>query len=398
LLTLLRPSLNSQMMQGLANTYRESGWLPEWASPGHRDCMIGSNSASLIADSYLKGIRGYDINLLWEALVKNSKNEGPLGSVGRKGVQFYNQLGYVPYDMGIAENAARTLEYSYDDYCLWKLASSLGKPQAEIDTFAKRAQYYRNLYDPSTRFMRGRNKDGSFQSPFNPYKWGDAFTEGNAWHYTWSVFHDPDGLIRLMGGKAAFNAKMDSIFTAPPLYDFSYYGVRIHEITEMLIAGMGQYAHGNQPIQHALYLYAWSGEPWKTQQRVQQVMNQLYTPAPDGYCGDEDNGQTSAWYVFSAMGFYPVCPGSGEYVMGTPLFDRISLHFENGRTFIIDAQQQNENSIYIGQARMNERDWTRNFIRHEDLVKGGMLQLQMQDRPNRNRGTRDEDRPYSMSR
>jgi predicted alpha-1,2-mannosidase len=398
LITLLRPSLNAHMMQGLANTYRESGWLPEWASPGHRDCMIGSNSASLIADSWLKGIRGYDINLLWEALVKNSQNEGPLSSVGRKGVHYYNQLGYIPYDLDIPENAARTLEYSYDDYCLWKLATSLGKPQAIIDTFAKRAQYYRNLYDPATRFMRGRNQDGSFQSPFNPYKWGDAFTEGNAWHYTWSVFHDPDGLIGLMGGKASFNAKMDSVFTAPPLYDFSYYGVRIHEITEMLIAGMGQYAHGNQPVQHALYLYAWSGEPWKIQQRVRQVMNQLYTPAPDGYCGDEDNGQTSAWYVFSAMGFYPVCPGSGEYVLGTPLFDRISLHFENGKTFIIDAPQQNEHSLYIGQARLNEMEWTKNYIRHNDLINGGMLQMQMQERPNRSRGTKDEDRPYSMSR
>jgi predicted alpha-1,2-mannosidase len=298
----------------------------------------------------------------------------------------------------IQENAARTLEYSYDDYCLWKLAITLGRPQSEIDTLAKRAQYYRNLYDPATRFMRGRNKDGVFQSPFNPYKWGDAFTEGNSWHYTWSVFHDPDGLIGLMGGKAAFNAKMDSIFTAPPLYDFSYYGVRIHEITEMLIAGMGQYAHGNQPVQHALYLYAWSGEPWKTQQRVRQVMDQLYTPAPDGYCGDEDNGQTSAWYVFSAMGFYPVCPGSGEYVLGTPLFDRISLHFENGKTFIIDAPRQNEEALYIGQARLNELEWTKNFIRHPDLINGGMLQLQMQERPNKSRGIKDEDRPYSMSR
>ncbi len=179
---------------------------------------------------------------------------------------------------------------------------------------------YKNLFDPTHKLMRGKNKDGQFQSPFNPLKWGDAFTEGNSWHYTWSVFHDPQGLIDLMGGNKEFNNMLDSVFSVPPIFDESYYNAVIHEIREMQIMNMGNYAHGNQPIQHMIYLYDYSGEPWKAQKWVREVMDRFYTPAPDGYCGDEDNGQTSAWYVFSALGFYPVCPGSGEYALGTPLF------------------------------------------------------------------------------
>ncbi|MBN2001200.1 GH92 family glycosyl hydrolase, partial [candidate division KSB1 bacterium] len=302
--TLMYRELNARIMQGLVNTYKESGWLPEWASPGHRNCMIGSNSASIIADSYIKGIRGYDVEALYEAVLKNSENEGPLSSVGRYGVDYYNKLGYIPYDVDINENTARTLEYSYDDFCIYRLAEALGRPLAEINRFKNRAENYRNVFDSVTGFMRGKNTDGSWQSPFVAEKWGDAFTEGCAWHYTWSVFHDPQGLIDLMGGRQKFAGKLDAVFTTPPVFDYSYYGIQIHEITEMVIAGMGQYAHGNQPVQHTIYLYNYTGEPWKAQERVREVMDILYTPLPDGLCGDEDNGQTSAWYVFSALGFY----------------------------------------------------------------------------------------------
>jgi len=353
LTTIINPSLNSLMMEGLANTYRESGWLPEWASPGHRDCMIGSNSASIIADSYLKGIRGYDINTLYEALLKNAENEGPLSSVGRLGVKEYNSLGYVPYDGGVNENVARTLEYAYDDYTIMKLAQALGRPQSEIDLFEKRSQNYRNTFNPKSSFMQGRNKDGSFQSPFIPEKWGDAFTEGCSWHYTWCVFHDIKGLQDLMGGKVKFAAKLDSLFTAPPLFDFSYYGYQIHEITEMLIADMGQYAHGNQPIQHGIYLFNYAEQPWKTQYWVRETMDRLYTALPDGLCGDEDNGQTSAWYVFSAMGFYPVCPGSGEYVLGAPLFNKITLHLPDNKTFVINANENSSENRYKQKTKLN---------------------------------------------
>ena len=395
--TLMEPELNSHIMSGLVNAYKESGWLPEWASPGHRNCMIGSNSASLIADSYLKGIRGYDINTLYEALVKNSNNEGPLESVGRFGVKYYNSMGYIPYNVKVNENVARTLEYSYDDFCLSKLAKKLNRPQSEIDTFAKRSLYYRNVFDKSTNFARGKNLDGTWQSPFVPEKWGDAFTEGCSWHYTWAVFHDVQGLMNLMGGKDKFVTKLDSLFTAPPKYDYSYYGVQIHEITEMAIAGMGQYAHGNQPIQHGIYLYDWAGEPWKAQQWVREVMNKLYTPNPDGLCGDEDNGQTSVWYVFSAIGMYSVCPGSGQYALGAPLFKKVTLKLENGKTFVINAPLNNASNLYIQKATFNGKDYTKNYLTHEDILKGGLFNLQMGPAPNKSRGINKADFPYSLS-
>jgi predicted alpha-1,2-mannosidase len=395
--TLMYPTLNSQIMEGLVNTYNESGWLPEWASPGHRDCMIGSNSAVNIADAYLKGIRGFDINKLYEAILKNTENEGPLHSVGRYGVKYYNKLGYIPYNVGVNENAARTLEYSFADWCIWKLAISLGRPQEEIDRFAKRAMNYQNVFDTSVNFMRGRNEDGTFQSPFRPDKWGDAFTEGSSWHYTWCVFHDPQGLANLMGGRDKMAQRLDEVFTSAPTFDFSYYGIQIHEITEMLIANMGQYAHGNQPVQHAIYLYNYLGQPWKGQYLVRQVMDKLYNPNPDGLCGDEDNGQTSAWYVFSAMGFYPVAPGTGEYIFGSPLFKQIILTLENGKKLEINAPQNSTENIYINKITLNGKEYDKNYIIHSDLLKGGKLQFDMTKLPNHSRGTMLESFPYSLS-
>ncbi|MDE6036944.1 MAG: glycoside hydrolase family 92 protein, partial [Duncaniella sp.] len=300
LLNLMYPSVNEKMQAGLANAYRESGFLPEWASPGHRGCMVGNNSASVVADAYLKGVDCGDIETLWEAVVSDTKKVHPhVPSTGRLGHEYYNTLGYVPYDVDIKENAARTLEYAYDDWCIYKLGEKLGKSAEELAPFAKRAMNYKNIFDPQTKLSPGKNKDGKFQAPFNPLKWGDAFTEGNSWHYTWSVFHDPAGLISLMGGKQKFNQMLDSVFSVPPVFDDSYYGSVIHEIREMQIMNMGNYAHGNQPIQHMIYLYNYSGQPWQAQYWVREVMDRMYTPNPDGYCGDEDNGQTSAWYVFS---------------------------------------------------------------------------------------------------
>jgi predicted alpha-1,2-mannosidase len=395
--TLMYPDMNSKIMEGLVNTYKESGWLPEWASPGHRDCMIGSNSASLITDSYLKGIRGYDIETLYEAILKNADSVGPVSSVGRYGATYYNDLGYVPYNVDINENAARTLEYAYADFCISKLAAELGRPKEEIDLFEKRAMNYKNVFDPGRKLMRGRNLDGTFQSPFSPYKWGDAFTEGNSWHYTWSVFQDVDGLINLMGGKDYFNAKLDSVFEVPPIFDFSYYGQVIHEIREMQIMNMGNYAHGNQPIQHMIYLYNYSGQPWKTQYRVREVLDKLYNYTPDGYCGDEDNGQTSAWYVFSALGFYPVTPGTDEYVFGSPLFSKVTLNFENGKKLVISAPGNSKENIYVQNIKKNGKRIDNNFIRHADLQKGGKLTFSMGKEPNMKRGTEVESSPYSMS-
>ncbi len=397
LLTIVFPELNSQIMEGLANTYKESGWLPEWASPGHRDCMVGSNSAILITDSYLKGIPNKEINTLYEAIVKNSQNEGPLSSVGRFGVDYYNKLGYVPYNVGKKENTARTLEYAFADYNIWKLSKALNRPQSEIDIFAKRAQNYKNVFDKSVNFMRGRNEDGTFQSPFQPDKWGDAFTEGCSWHWTWCVFHDVQGLIDLMGGKTKFIEKMDSVFVAPPTFDYSYYKKQIHEITEMLIMNMGQYAHGNQPIQHMPYLYNYAGEPWKTQYHVREIMNKLYTPAPDGLCGDEDNGQTSAWYVFSAVGMYSVAPGTNQYVLGAPLFKKSTLKLENGKTFVINAGNNSAENLYVQKARLNGKTHTKTYLNHSDITNGGTFNLTMSSEPNKSKGVNASDFPYSMT-
>lgn len=398
LLNLVYPSVNKEIQEGLLNTYLESGFLPEWASPGHRGIMIGNNSASVVSDAYMKGLRGYDIEKLYEGLLHGTENVHPrVSSTGRLGHQYYNELGYVPYDVKINENAARTLEYAYDDWTIYKLAKALNRPQKEIDLYAKRAMNYKNVFSPEYNLMRGRNKDGSFQTPFSPTKWGDAFTEGNSWHYTWSVFHDPQGLIDLMGGKTTFVNMLDSVFETPPVFDDSYYGGVIHEIREMQIMNMGQYAHGNQPIQHMIYLYNYAGEPWKAQYWVREVMDKLYSPNPDGYCGDEDNGQTSAWYVFSAMGIYPVCPGSNEYVIGSPLFNKVMLHLENGKTVEINAVNNNKDSRYVSDIKVNGKTYTKNYFTHSEFTNGAKIDFQMSSTPNKKRGIKASDFPYSFT-
>ena len=399
LLNLMYPSVNKEMQEGLINTYKESGFFPEWASPGHRGCMVGNNSASVLVDAYMKGVKVDDIKTLYEGLLHGTENVHPeVSSTGRLGHEYYNKLGYVPYDVKINENAARTLEYAYDDWCIYKLAKELKRPKKEINLFAKRAMNYKNLFDKESKLMRGRNEDGTFQSPFSPLKWGDAFTEGNSWHYTWSVFHDPQGLIDLMGGKEMFVTMMDSVFAVPPVFDDSYYGQVIHEIREMTVMNMGNYAHGNQPIQHMIYLYDYAGQPWKAQYWLRQVMDRMYTPGPDGYCGDEDNGQTSAWYVFSALGFYPVCPGTDEYIVGAPLFKKATLHFENGNSLVIDAPNNSKKNFYVNSMNVNGTDYTKNYLRHEELFKGGIIKVDMSNQPNMNRGTKEEDMPYSFSK
>ena len=396
LLNLMYPSENVKIQEGLANTYKESGFLPEWASPGHRGCMVGNNSASVVADAYLSGLRGYDMETLWQAVVHGTQAVHPqVNSTGRLGYEYYNKLGYVPYDVKINESVARTLEYAYDDWCIYQLGKALGKSAKDLKPFAKRAMNYQKVFDKETKLMRGRLKNGKFMSPFNPLKWGDAFTEGNAWHYTWSVFHDPQGLIQLMGGKDAFNQMLDSVFILPPVFDNSYYGYTIHEIREMQVMDMGNYAHGNQPIQHAIYLYGYSGQPWKTQYWIRQVMDKLYTPAPDGYCGDEDNGQTSAWYVFSAMGFYPVCPGSGQYVLGTPYFKSMKLHLENGKE--VDIQSEGK-GCYVDEMLLNGKSYQHNYLDMRSLMQGIQITYRLSEQPNLQRGTQEDDAPYSFSR
>ncbi len=394
---LMYPHLNSNIMEGLANAYKESGWLPEWASPGHRDCMIGSNSSSLIADAYLKGGRGFDIELLYEAMTKNAYNAGPLGSVGRNGAGYYDKLGYVPNDVGINESAARTLEYAYADFCLYQLAKALGKPADEISKWKQRSLNYKKMFYAPAKLMAGRKQDGSFPNNFNPFKWGGDFTEGNALHYSWSVFHDIEGLKQLMGGDGAMVNMLDTVFALPPVFDESYYGQVIHEIREMQIMNFGQYAHGNQPIQHMPYLYKFTSQPWKTEYWVREIMNRLYSATPDGYCGDEDNGQTSAWYVFSALGFYPVCPGSNQYVMGAPLFKKAVVTLENGKQMVINAPANNEANRFVQSMQLNGKTYTKRYLNHKDLQAGVSLQFSMSARPKTNIISSQSEMPYSLS-
>ncbi len=399
LLNLVYPEMNEKMQEGLVNAYRESGLLPEWASPGHRPCMVGNNSASVVADAWVKGIRGYDIEKLWEAVKHGAHAVHPtISSSGRLGWEKYNELGYVPCDIGINESAARTLEYAYDDWCIYTLGKALGKPEEEIAVYKERALNYRNLYREEFSLMSGRKADGTFSDNFSPLKWGGDFTEGNALHYTWSVFHDVQGLINLMGGDEKFNANMDEVFSIPPKFDESYYGFVIHEIREMQIMNMGNYAHGNQPVQHMIYLYNWSGQPWKAQQRVREVMDKFYTSSPDGYCGDEDNGQTSAWYVFSAMGFYPVCPASDQYIIGTPLFKEVTVNLPSGKKINISAPGNSSGNFYIDGMKVNGKRYDKTYLTHEALTGGADIEFMMSAEPNMTRAVEDSARPYSFSK
>lgn len=399
LLNMIYPFVNREIQEGLVNTYKESGFFPEWASPGHRDCMVGNNSASVLVDAYMKGVKVEDLETLYEGLLYGTKNVHPeVSSTGRLGHEYYNKLGYVPCDVKIHENAARTLEYAYNDWCIYKLAKELKRPKNEIKQFAERSLNYRKLFDNEARLIRGKKVNGEFVVPFSPLKWGDSFTEGNSWHYTWSVFHDPQGLIDLMGGKEVFVSMLDSVFAVPPVFDDSYYGFVIHEIREMTVMNMGNYAHGNQPIQHMIYMYNYAGQPWKAQYWLREVMNRMYTPTPDGYCGDEDNGQTSAWYVFTALGFYPVCPGSNEYVMGAPLFKKATVHLENGKDISIEAPENSESNIYIRNMKLNGENYTKNYLKHEILMNGAVISIDMDNEPNTSRGTAEEDAPYSFSK
>ncbi len=396
---LIYPSVGEKMQEGLLNAYLESGFFPEWASPGHRGCMVGNNSASIISDAFMKGITKVDAEKMYEGMIKCANSVHPrVQSTGRYGYDYYNKLGYVPYNVGINESIARTLEYAYNDWCIYRMGQKLGRPEKEIEVYKNRSQNFRKVFDPEHKLMRGKNADGTFQSPFNPFKWGDAFTEGNSWHYTWSVFHDIQGLVDLMGGKQEFVNMLDSVFKLPPVFDDSYYGGVIHEIREMQIVNMGNYAHGNQPIQHMIYLYNYAGAPWKAQYWLRETMNRLYMATPDGYCGDEDNGQTSAWYVFTALGFYPVCPGSNEYVLGAPYFNKVTVSLENGKKLEIVAPANSDTNRYIKTLKYNGKNYTKNYINHFDLIKGGRLLFDMDGKPNKSRGVKDSDFPYSFSR
>lgn len=395
--TLLYPEVSERVTQSIINAYNESGFMPEWASPGHRGCMIGNNSISLLVDAWMKGIRTVDAEKALEAMIHQTQSRHPeIASVGRDGFEYYNKIGYVPYPE-VPEATAKTLEYAYADWCIARFAETLGK-QDIAGQYYRRAQNYRNLYYPEHGFMWTKDAKGNWRDKFDATEWGGPFTEGSSWHWTWSVFHDPEGLSDLMGGHEPMVARLDSMFVAPNTYNYGTYGFVIHEIAEMVALDMGQYAHGNQPVQHAIYLYDYVGQPWKTQYHIRNVMDKLYNPGSKGYCGDEDNGQTSAWYVFSAMGFYPVCPGMPEYAIGSPLFKKVTLHLSEGKTFTVSAANNAADRPYIQKAMLNGEELSRNYLTHDELLKGGELTLSMDSVPNTQRGTQPTDFPYSYSK
>ena len=400
LLNFAFPEVNSLMTEGLQNSWKEAGWYPEWSSPGLSDCMTGNNSASVIADAWLSGARGKaDAETLWQGLVHGANNQHPRqGATGRWGAADYNSLGYVAHDRGRHGTVARTLEYAYDDWCIWKFGLAIGKSKEDVEQYRRHAGNWRNVIDPQRKLANGRWRDGKFRDDFNPIKWGDGdFVEGNSLHWTWSVFHDIAGLMDVMGGRAAFAAALDDVLARRPEICESDRRGMYHEMREMQLANFGQYAHGNQPAQHMLYLYNWCGEPWKSQYWVREAMDRLYSPTPDGYCGDEDNGQTSAWYVWSTLGFYPVCPGSGQYVIGSPAVERATLKMPGGGTLVIEAPGAAKNR-YIASVTLNGRPVKANWLPVSELKKGGKLVFKMSETPVKTRGTDEAAAPYSMSR
>lgn len=392
LMSIIDPEINAATVRGWLNAYREGGWFPKWASPGYRDCMIGTHVESVIADALCKGIDDFDVELAAEASLKDARELSDNGAYGRKGMASYLERGYVASDE-TGEATARTLEFAYDDWCVAQVCEHAGRADA-ITRLLKQAQNYRNVFDPEVGFMRGRQADGSWKPDFKVDEWGGPFTEGCSWHYSWSVLHDLPGLIELMGGDEKFVAKLDAMLAAEPTFGTGHYGGVIHEMTEMVACKMGQYAHGNQPVHHVLYLYNFGGAPWKTAAPVRQVVDTLYGPGPDGYCGDEDNGQMSAWYLFSTLGFYPVCPGKAGYAIGSPRFAKATIHLQSGRDFVIEAPGNSDENLHVGSVAVNGEPVSRSWVKHSEIADGGVMTLKMQAEPNREWATATEDRPF----
>ena len=396
LTNILHPTMQGQYMQALLDAQEQCGWLPSWSFPSETGGMVGNHSISLLTDAWVKGIRTFDPEKALKAYAHEAMNKGPWGGAnGRVRWKDYYQLGYIPYPESMG-STAQTLEYCYDDFCAYQLAKMTGNKFYE-EVFARQIYNYKNVYDPSVGFMRGRKLDGSW-ADFDAFEWGGPYCEGNAWHYNWSVFHDVQGLIDLTGGDERFVAKIDSVFALPGIVKYGTYGTKIHEMLEMELAKMGQYAQGNQPIQHMIYLYNYAGQPWKAQYWIRQVMDRLYNSSENGYPGDEDQGGMSSWYVLSALGIYSVCPGTDEYVLGSPKFRKATITMEDGKKFVIEAKGNSKDNVYIQNATLNGKRHTRNYIHYSDIVNGGVLELQMGNQPEKTRGTAKEDRPFSLSK
>lgn len=387
LMVLLQPKRSVDFVRSLIAAREASpfGILPVWAYQGLETwCMIGYHAVPVIADAYVKGIRGFDQNAALDAMVA-SATYAPYGGLGD-----YMKLGYVPIDKE-PEGASKTLEYAYDDWTIAQMAKAMGRDDVAA-TFGKRAGFWRNAYDAKTGFMRARKTDGAFREPFDPSAagYGTDYTEGNAWQYSWYVPQDVAGLIAAMGGDKTFVEKLDSVFEAK--VDPKQFA-HVEDITGLI----GWYAHGNEPSHHLAYLYAYAGAPWQTQKRLKQIMDSQYAPRPDGLAGNDDLGQMSAWYVFTALGFYPVAPGSDQYVIGRPFVKKASLRLADGKTFTVSAEPLDDAHPYVGEVTLNGKPLDRVYLRHGEILAGGELHFRMQAEPNRSWGQSAAARPVSMS-
>lgn len=369
--TLMVPERVDGFINSLVDQAEVQGYLPIWGLWGKENfCMVANHGVSVVAEAYAKGFRGFDAERAFNAIKQTQTVSHPLKSNWEN----YMKYGYFPTDLTEAESVSSTLESVYDDYAAADMAKRMGKTE-DAAYFARRADFYKNLFDSSTQFMRPKKSDGTWKSPFNPSQIGHAesvggdYTEGNAWQYTWHVQHDVPGLIALFGGEEPFLNKLDSLFTLKL------------ETTQADVTGLiGQYAHGNEPSHHVTYLYALAGRPERTQELIREIFDSQYSPKPNGLCGNDDCGQMSAWYMFSAMGFYPVNPVSGEYVFGAPQLPEFVLHLADGKTFTIKAEGLSEANKYVKSITLNGEPYTKNFISHADIVKGGTLVYQMTDK------------------
>jgi predicted alpha-1,2-mannosidase len=346
--------------------------------------MIGYHAVPVIADAYLKGVKGFSADEALDAMIQSASN--PMYG----GLNHYMKMGWVPADLE-REGASKTLEYAYDDWTIARMAAKMGRPDV-ASRFDARAAYWRNVFEPKTGFVRARNADGKFREPFDPTAAGyyTDYTEGNAWQYTWYAPQDTAGLIRSMGGNKAFVAKLDALFDAkvdPKSFE------HVEDITGLI----GYYAHGNEPSHHVGYLYVYAGEPWRTQERLKQIVESQYKPTPDGLSGNDDLGQMSAWLLFTSLGFYPVTPGSLEYVIGRPFVNRAVLNLPNGKKFTVVTEGLSPANTYVGSVQLNGQPLTRAFIGHTEIMEGGELRFSMQATPNKSWATDIKSRPYSMS-
>ena len=378
LLALLDPERLAEIVEGWVQAYREGGWFPKWTSPGYRACMIGTHLDAVVADAVARGITGFDLETAYEAMVKNATQVGDdEGNYGRRGIEAFATLGWVPHDE-VEHAAARTQDFAYNDFCVAQVARALGREE-EYRRYRERAFYYRNTFNRKTGFMQGRLRDGSWETPFDEFGWGGAYIEGSAWQCTWAVPHDAAGLIELFGGAEATVAKLDRMLELPPRFEVGSYNFEIHEMTEMAAVDFGQYAHSNQPVHHVLYLYTFAGAAHKTQYWVRRVLEELYSP--QAFCGDEDNGEMAAWYVFSALGFYPFCPGHPSYVLGSPLFQKATVHLADDKELVVEAPDNGADKVYVQRVDIDGVPHAAADVDHATLAAGCRLHFALGEKP-----------------